>query len=197
MTAHCSPLCLPRPARSVLHTHSSPVPSRESRASLDNNGERASRVSVTLAKERQGLASAPMSCPHSSDFLCTVSRCGLEPDWPRRVFAMLLKPCSRSAVVRHSKRGIQARRLKVAMRLLHVRERARWTASAGARDAHIRLRLHVGALRQQRPNHLCVALLRGEVERRPSVLRRKRASRSAPPSAILPRPVSLPDALSL
>jgi hypothetical protein len=48
------------------------------------------------------------------------------------------------------------------------------------------------ALRLQRLNHLRVAVLRGHVERRPSVLRRRRASRSAPPSAILPRPSGLP-----
>jgi hypothetical protein len=67
-----------------------------------------------------------------------------------------------------------------------------WTEGAGARDAHIRLRLHVGALRQQRPNHLQVAGNRGGEERRLSVLRRRRASRSAPASAILPRPSRLP-----
>jgi hypothetical protein len=54
-----------------------------------------------------------------------VSRCGLEPDWARRVFAMALKPCNRSAVVRDSKRGIKVHYLQVAIRILHVRERAR------------------------------------------------------------------------
>jgi hypothetical protein len=47
--------------------------------------------------------------------------------------------------------------------------------------SHIRLRLHVGALRQQRTNHLHLALLRGSEERRPSLLPRKRPSPSAPP----------------
>jgi hypothetical protein len=56
------------------------------------------------------------------------------------------------------------------------------------RDAHLLPRLHVGALRQQRPNQLQVAGNRGGDERRLSVLRRRRASRSAPASAILPRP---------
>jgi hypothetical protein len=39
----------------------------------------------------------------------TVSSCGLEPDWPRCVFAimMVLKPWRRSAVLRDSKREIQ------------------------------------------------------------------------------------------
>jgi hypothetical protein len=46
-----------------------------------------------------------------------------------------------------------------------------WTEGAGARDAHIRLRLHVGALRQQRHNHIQVVLFTGGDERRPSVLR--------------------------
>jgi hypothetical protein len=62
----------------------------------------------------------------------------------------------------------------------------------GARHAHIILRLHVGARRQKRLNHLQVAVLRGEVKRRISILRRRRASTSAPPSAILPRPSGLP-----
>jgi hypothetical protein len=70
----------------------------------------------------------------------------------------------------------------IATRLLHVRKRARWTEGAGAHDAHILLCLHVGALRQQRLHHLQMAVLRGCVERRPSVLRRRRESRSAPPS---------------
>jgi hypothetical protein len=47
----------------------------------------------------------------------------------------------------------------------------------GAREIHIILRLHVGAFRQQRLDNLQVAEIRGEDERRPSVLRRRRASR--------------------
>jgi hypothetical protein len=47
------------------------------------------------------------------------------------------------------------------MRNLHVRESARWAEGAGTRDAHIVFRLHVGALRQQRLNHLQVATTRG------------------------------------
>jgi hypothetical protein len=69
------------------------------------------------------------------------------------------------------------------MHILHVRKWARYKQGARAGDAHIILRVHVGALRQQRPNHLQVAAQRGVVEWRPSVLRLKRASRSAPPSA--------------
>jgi hypothetical protein len=105
---------------------------------------------------------------------------------------MLLKPWSRSAVLRGSKTGKKLHLLKASIRILHVRESERWTEGPGARHAHIILRLHVGARRQQRPNRLQVAVLRGEVERRPSVLRRRPASRSAPPSAVLPRPSSLP-----
>jgi hypothetical protein len=61
-------------------------------------------------------------CTDRRDLLCTVSRCGLEPDWPRRVFAMVLKPWSRSAVVRDSKKGIKVHPLEVAVCILHVGE---------------------------------------------------------------------------
>jgi hypothetical protein len=105
---------------------------------------------------------------------------------------MALTPCSRSATLRDSRRGIHSgTSLKIAMHILHVRgERARWTKGAGARDAHIRLRLHVGALRQQRLDHLQVAVFRGGVERRYPVLRRRRGK--FPPFAIIPRPSRLP-----
>jgi hypothetical protein len=46
------------------------------------------------------------------------------------------------------------------------------------RDGHLILRLHIGALRQQRPNHLRAAVRRGRAKRRLSVLRRRQASRS-------------------
>jgi hypothetical protein len=55
-----------------------------------------------------------------------------------------------------------------------------WIVPTARRHAHIRLRFHVGALRQQRPDHLSVAIGRRSVERRPSILRRTQASRSAP-----------------
>jgi hypothetical protein len=55
-------------------------------------------------------------------------------------------------------------------------------------NAHLLLRLHVGALRQQGLNHLQIAVLRGQEEWRPSVLRRRRASQSAPsPASHQPR----------
>ena len=63
---------------------------------------------------------------------------------------------------------------------------------ASLRHAHVILRLHVGALRQQRPNHLRMAIVRRSDERRPSTLRRTQASRSAPASAVLPTPSALP-----
>ena len=59
-------------------------------------------------------------------------------------------------------------------------------------NAHLILCLHVGALRQQRSNHLRVALSRSDVQRRRSVLPHKRAPPSSPPSAILPTPSRLP-----
>ena len=58
--------------------------------------------------------------------------------------------------------------------------------------AHIILRLHIGALGQQRLNDHHVAVLRGDVERRRSVLPHKRATPSAPPSAVLPTPYRMP-----
>jgi hypothetical protein len=87
-----------------------------------------------------------------------------------------------------SKVYIQAHSLEVAMRILHVRKRARWTEGAGARDAHIILQLNVGALRQQRPNNLQVAAVRGDVEWRPSVLRRRRENcdQRLPSPSVLP-----------
>jgi hypothetical protein len=104
---------------------------------------------------------------------------------------MALKPRSRCAVLRDSRRGIHAGASpKIAVRILHERERARWTEGAGACDAHLNLRLHVGALRQQRPNHLQVAALRGGVERRPSILRRRRehCGKRLPPPSSRPSP---------
>ena len=56
------------------------------------------------------------------------------------------------------------------------------------RHAHIHLRLRVGALRQQGPNHLRVAIVRRSVERRPFILQHTQASRSAPASAVPPTP---------
>ena len=64
--------------------------------------------------------------------------------------------------------------------------------SSSLTTAHLILCPHIGALRQQRSNHLHVAPLRSNVQRRPSVLPHKRASPSAPPSAILPTPFRLP-----
>jgi hypothetical protein len=55
-------------------------------------------------------------------------------------------------------------------------------------NAHLLLRLHVGTLRQQCSNHPRVALLRGDEEWGPSVLRRRRALQSAPsPASHQPR----------
>jgi hypothetical protein len=58
--------------------------------------------------------------------------------------------------------------------------------------SHFILRLCVGALRQQRPNHLHLAVLRGDKQRRRSDLPHERAAPSAPPSAILLRTSRLP-----
>jgi hypothetical protein len=85
------------------------------------------------------------------------------------------------------------------MRVLHVRdgEREGWTEGPGARDAHSYLRIYVGAAAPAAPlppscghyDRLRVAIVRGKVKRRTAAAASARpASRSAPPSAILPRP---------
>jgi hypothetical protein len=99
--------------------------------------------------QHQYLALAVSQC---CDVLWTVSSCGQEPYWPRRVFAMALKPWSRSAILRDSKRGIRTSTspspLEVAVLILHVGERKRWTVGEGELDAHIRRRIQFGTLCQ-------------------------------------------------
>ena len=110
---------------------------------------------------------------------------------------MALKPCSRGAVLRDSRRGIhtgtspRGSHAHSAFACVSAMDRGRGLARP--RDSHLNLRMHVGALRQQRHNHLPVAVFRGGVEERsPSMLQRSLAWQSACPTAIISRPSSLP-----